>query len=66
MLKLKLLLQMTEYEEKFSNEGFRIYRLEASRRGEATLTRAHTAPRTPQELAETPRGSAARSYHPAP
>ena len=57
---------MTEYEEKFSNEGFRIYRLEASRRGEDTLPRAHTAPRTPQELAETPRGSAARSYHPAP
>lgn len=52
---------MTEYEEKFSNEGFRIYRLEASRRGEDTLTRAHTAPRTPQELAETPRGSAART-----
>jgi tRNA (guanine-N7-)-methyltransferase len=52
---------MTEYEEKFSREGFRIYRLEASRRGEDTLTRAHTTPRTPQELAEVPRGSAARS-----
>lgn len=53
---------MTEYEEKFSQKGFRIYRLEASRRGEDTLTRAHTEPRTPEQLAQTPRGSAAREY----
>ena len=55
---------MTEYEEKFSEKGFRIYRLEASRRGEDTLSRAHTVPRTPEQLAQTPRGSAAREYHP--
>ncbi len=57
---------MTEYEERFSQQGFRIYRLEASRRGEDTLTRAHTVPRTPEQLAQIPRGSAARSYHLTP
>lgn len=57
---------MTEYEERFSQQGFRIYRLEACRRGEDTLTRAHTAPRTPEQLAQTPRGSAARSVSPLP
>ena len=53
---------MTEYEEKFSKEGFRIYRLEASRRDEDTLTRAHTPPRTAQQLAEKARGSVAPSF----
>lgn len=56
---------MTEYEEKFSSEGFRIYRLEASRRGEDTLTRAHTVPRTPEQLSQVPRGSAAREFLPS-
>lgn len=51
---------MTEYEERFSSEGFRIYRLEACRRGEDTLTRAHTMPRSTQELISPARGSAAR------
>ena len=49
---------MTEYEEKFSKEGFRIYRLEASRRDEDTLTRAHTPPRTAQR---PPRSSRTRT-----
>ena len=53
---------MKEYEEKFSKEGFRIYRLEASRRDEDTLTRAHTPPRTAQQLAEKARGSVAPSF----
>lgn len=54
---------MTEYEEKFSKEGFRIYRLEACRRGEDTLTRAHTPPRTAEQLSYPARGSIAPSYH---
>ena len=41
---------MTEYEERFSNEGFRIYRLETCRRGENRLTRAHTPERTAEEI----------------
>ncbi len=56
---------MTEYEEKFSKQGFRIYRLEACRRDEDTLQRAHTAPRTAEQLAQTSRGSAAREYRPS-
>ena len=57
---------MTEYEQRFSQQGFRIYRLEACRRGEDTLTRAHTEPRTPEQLAQTPRGSAARAISSTP
>ena len=53
---------MTEYEERFSKEGFRIYRLEACRRSEDTLTRAHTAPRSAEELAKPARGSVAPSF----
>lgn len=36
---------MTEYEERFSAEGFRIYRLEACRRGESLSTKARTPER---------------------
>lgn len=36
---------MTEYEERFSSQGFRIYRVECCRRGESTLERAHTPER---------------------
>ncbi len=53
---------MTEYEERFSSEGFRIYRLEACRRSEDMLTRAHTPPRTAEQLAQPARGSLAASY----
>lgn len=53
---------MTEYEEKFSKEGFHIYRLEACRRDEDTLKRAHTPPRTAEQLARKARGSVAPSF----
>ena len=53
---------MTEYEEKFSSEGFRIYRLEACRRDEDILKRAHTPPRTAEQLAQKARGSVAPSF----
>ena len=53
---------MTEYEEKFSKEGFRIYRLEACRRDEDTVKRAHTPPRTAEQLARKARGSVAPSF----
>lgn len=53
---------MTEYEERFSSEGFRIFRLEACRRTEDTLTRAHTPPRTAEQLAQPARRSVAQSH----
>lgn len=54
---------MTEYEERFSSEGFRIYRLEACRREEDTLTRAHTPARTAEELGKPARGSIAPPFY---